>query len=233
MFCGVGPFAVPAAKKGCIVYANDLNPNSYKYLKVNAKRNKVDARVRDFNMDARDFYRRLRDMQRQGKAPYAHHVIMNLPAMSLTFLDVFRGIFSASEKATPGFRLPTIHCYCFCPKLADTTEFFAEKCRTYMGATVPNPSIMQVRNVAPNKNMLCVSFSLPEAIAFDSNGATRPSVDDSKLQHESVSETSRGEKRNSSDNANADSTDSIDSTDGTISTKRRKVVGDDATAESA
>lgn len=42
MFAGVGPFSVPAAKKGSTVYANDLNPRSYHYLTVNKKLNKVD-----------------------------------------------------------------------------------------------------------------------------------------------------------------------------------------------
>lgn len=41
VFAGVGPFALPAAKKGCAVLANDLNPESYKYLTLNIKNNKV------------------------------------------------------------------------------------------------------------------------------------------------------------------------------------------------
>lgn len=38
---GVGPFSVPAAKKGAIVYANDLNPASYESLCENIRLNKV------------------------------------------------------------------------------------------------------------------------------------------------------------------------------------------------
>lgn len=41
VFAGVGPFALPAAKKGCAVLANDLNPESYKYLVQNIKSNNV------------------------------------------------------------------------------------------------------------------------------------------------------------------------------------------------
>lgn len=41
VFAGVGPFAIPAAKKGCAVMANDLNPWSYKYLSQNIKDNDV------------------------------------------------------------------------------------------------------------------------------------------------------------------------------------------------
>lgn len=40
-FAGVGPFALPAAKKGCGVLANDLNPESYKWLSRNIENNKV------------------------------------------------------------------------------------------------------------------------------------------------------------------------------------------------
>ena len=41
VFAGVGPFALPAAKKGCGVLANDLNPESYKWLLRNIESNKV------------------------------------------------------------------------------------------------------------------------------------------------------------------------------------------------
>lgn len=55
---GVGPFAVPAGKKPCLVFANDLNPESYKYLKVNINVNKVDAFVQPSNLDGREFIKR-------------------------------------------------------------------------------------------------------------------------------------------------------------------------------
>ncbi|KAL0364458.1 UNVERIFIED_CONTAM: tRNA (guanine(37)-N1)-methyltransferase 2 [Sesamum angustifolium] len=55
MFAGIGPFAIPAAQKGCQVYANDLNPDSIHYLKINAEINKVANLVRAYNLDARKF----------------------------------------------------------------------------------------------------------------------------------------------------------------------------------
>jgi tRNA (guanine37-N1)-methyltransferase len=41
MMAGIGPFAVPAAQEGCTVFANDLNPDSTRYLAVNTVANKV------------------------------------------------------------------------------------------------------------------------------------------------------------------------------------------------
>lgn len=59
MFSGIGPFAIPAAQKGCIVYANDLNPDSIRYLKTNMKINKVEDHIVAYNMDARVFMNHL------------------------------------------------------------------------------------------------------------------------------------------------------------------------------
>ena len=41
VMAGIGPFAVPAGKKGVFVWANDYNPASYDYLKEAIDRNKV------------------------------------------------------------------------------------------------------------------------------------------------------------------------------------------------
>ena len=41
VMAGVGPFAIPAGKKGVFVWANDLNPESYEAMKVAVVRNKV------------------------------------------------------------------------------------------------------------------------------------------------------------------------------------------------
>lgn len=57
VFAGVGPFAVPAGKKNVFVLANDLNPESYKYLEENIKHNKTNDFVQGYNLDGRDFIR--------------------------------------------------------------------------------------------------------------------------------------------------------------------------------
>lgn len=55
VFAGVGPFAIPAAKKNVFVLANDLNVHSYNSLKTNIATNKVTTFSRPFNLDGRTF----------------------------------------------------------------------------------------------------------------------------------------------------------------------------------
>ncbi|THV07459.1 hypothetical protein K435DRAFT_741765 [Dendrothele bispora CBS 962.96] len=58
VFAGVGPFAIPAAKnKTCAVLANDLNPESAKYLSKNVQDNDVSDLVRVSCQDGRAFIR--------------------------------------------------------------------------------------------------------------------------------------------------------------------------------
>ncbi|XP_074278581.1 tRNA (guanine(37)-N(1))-methyltransferase 2 isoform X2 [Silene latifolia] len=217
MFAGIGPFAVPAALKGCTVYGNDLNPDSIKYLKINAEINKVENRVFAYNMDAREFIsqlmtvpalkkndscrtppngsdgstrtsiggvndgnfeedgavgtdssgsmkrgtaKRLRAFDPPAVKPWEHvdHVIMNLPASALQFLDAFKC--RIQKKYWKGL-LPWIHCYCFI-RASETEEFIISEAESRLGAKILDPVFHRVRDVAPNKAMFCLSFRLPE-----------------------------------------------------------------------
>ena len=64
VMAGVGPFAVPAGKKGIFVCANDLNPASYEALQWAIQRNKVSEYVQPFCADGRQFIRTASDMIR-------------------------------------------------------------------------------------------------------------------------------------------------------------------------
>ncbi|KAL5768904.1 hypothetical protein ACOSQ2_015687 [Xanthoceras sorbifolium] len=277
MFAGIGPFAVPAAQKGCVVFANDLNPDSIHYLKINAKVNKVDDSVCAYNMDARKFIsqlmaapvgesnlqsevsmlkacenrdipdneetmaenvqfgveveevpdrvannlegiqnscrnsdasvaavkrpsdgcweengnaksagisvaaggkrgrnnKRMRGSELSNVKTWEHvdHVIMNLPASALQFLDSFRGLIQ--RKIWKG-SLPWIHCYCFM-RANETRELIISEAESALNACIQDAIFHKVRNVAPNKAMFCLSFRLPEA-CFGEDVTRTPSV---------------------------------------------------------
>ncbi|KAL4198146.1 hypothetical protein AMTRI_Chr03g44440 [Amborella trichopoda] len=236
MFAGVGPFAIPAAQKGCIVFANDLNPSSVQYLRTNVEINKVEEYVCTYNMDARHFMhqlmagpinpdtpvdavkaeevcsisgdgtphsetcsstgdaeedskpgsmkdstvvssanstksrkkgntnKRMRGLKLSSINPWEHidHIIMNLPASALQFLDVFKGLLLKKYWKGP---LPWIHCYCFI-RSNESKESIIHEAEAFLNAKIQNPTIHLVRDVAPNKIMMCLSFRLPEETCF-------------------------------------------------------------------
>ena len=53
MMAGVGPFGVPLAMNNISVYANDLNPASYRYLNTNMRINHCEKYLKTFNMCGR------------------------------------------------------------------------------------------------------------------------------------------------------------------------------------
>ena len=180
VFAGVGPFALPACKKGCTVYANDLNSHSYSALCANAQQNGVSHKLKAYDMDGREFVEKVsRELLEKsiaaGATPqgleitkFYSHVIMNLPASAVEFLDVFRGLFGAVPvELRKNVGLPTVHCYCFL-KSQVPEEDALKLVERNLGADLPGGSytVSEVRDVAPNKLMMRVSFLLPEEVAY-------------------------------------------------------------------
>ncbi|KAL3916664.1 MAG: hypothetical protein SGILL_005074, partial [Bacillariaceae sp.] len=184
LMAGIGPFAVPLTattlkanqesnayggdeqtEPAIIVHANDLNPASYKYLKINHKVNKCGDALKMYNMDGRAFCHRLQD---QGIV--VDHAIMNLPASALEFLDAFRGYKVAKTQSNGEDKpdhLPMIHVYGFAPKNVDEAkQSIYERAEKALGCSLNDTdvSIYEVRDVAPKKNMYCITFRLPTAV---------------------------------------------------------------------
>lgn len=149
VFAGVGPFAIPAAKKGAVVHANDLNPEAFLFCQDNAAKNK--AVVTCYNMDGRDF---IKQCAEEIKAQDTCHFIMNLPALAPDFCDAFGGL---EEGHLPNI---FIHCYMFrrpgeCPR---------DKICNPANLTMDMVDEHYVRSVAPNKDMYCLSFKFSKCI---------------------------------------------------------------------
>ena len=215
---GVGPFSVPAAQKGIRCYASDLNPDCSKYLKMNAKENRVKNLVKCYNMDARAFIRSLLaapedyddDKERawmKTKAEYEEklaafnarkksakaskevfketrptltwaaedddgeppagatfdHIVTNLPASGIEFLDCLKGSFD--RRVWENRILPMVHCYTF--KGADETDAdVIKRGEGHLGAGIVEGTVSEVRDVSPNKLMVLLSFRITPEIAF-------------------------------------------------------------------
>ena len=183
-----------------------MNPQCTRYLRLNARANKVKNLVKCYNLDARAFIRALlrpgpgpKDVDDEpvpskgppkldekgrpiskppvrwaaagadeddGEPPAGatfDHVTMNLPASAIEFLDAFKGAF---DRDVWGNRaLPTVHCYTF-KKAAETFEDVVKRGEGYLGGRIVDPKIHEVRDVAPNKIMLCLSFAVTPEVAF-------------------------------------------------------------------
>jgi tRNA (guanine37-N1)-methyltransferase len=157
LMAGVGPFAVPLtahSNQNIVVHANDLNPTSYKYLEINRKKNKCDN-LHCYQMDGRAFVHEVCD-----RGIEISHEIMNLPASAPEFLDAFIGY--------TGKQLPRIHVHCFGSKQDEAEEEAIARCAKALQCPLDREkdqvSVHIVRDVAPNKNMLCVSFALPAQV---------------------------------------------------------------------
>ncbi|MFT4885600.1 MAG: tRNA (guanine37-N1)-methyltransferase [Natronomonas sp.] len=78
MFAGVGPFVIPAAKRGADCVGVDLNEAAIEYLRRNAERNNVAERVTALHGDVREI---------SGYDDWADRLVMNLPHSADDFLE--------------------------------------------------------------------------------------------------------------------------------------------------
>ena len=181
VFAGIGPFAVPAAKKNARVYANDLNPHSYEFLVKNTVLNKCKQEsVKCYNQDGREFIQTVIKQELEKlysswdeKTKVNVCVIMNLPALAYTFLDAFHGLLSESAVTIPeAAPKPQVYCYCFTDNEAAQAscggdmelEVKQRAAGVLRGLVAEEVTVRQVRNVAPKKDMMCLSFALTRDI---------------------------------------------------------------------
>jgi tRNA (guanine37-N1)-methyltransferase len=88
MFAGVGPFSIQIVKLTPVkIYAFDLNPDAYKFLKKNVDSNKLKGKIFPYNMNIRDL---THPSNQLGKELHNNvdRIIMNLPENSINFMDV-------------------------------------------------------------------------------------------------------------------------------------------------
>ena len=181
VFAGVGPFAIPAARKGIKVLANDLNPESYKWLRKNAVTNKVETDFESFNMDGRDFLRNIvkADLlsRRIKKEIGAEHIAMNLPSLAVEFLDVLPDWLARDEMKEICSQPPIVHLYCFvrANKGEDACKLGQSLVEEKLGCPLNDCliNLHTVRNVSPFKEMIRVSFLLTESILRGEEPATK------------------------------------------------------------
>ena len=157
VFAGVGPFSIPAVKnQKCIVYANDLNPESIHWLKENVKKNKIKENLFVFNQNASDFIKNsIAILHEKEPESYFDHYIMNLPASAPSFIEHFADLQFKNS--------PLVHCYLFVKDIdgnppIDPVSVIHEHLPINISIEIIH--VQNVRSVAPLKTMYCVSFKI-------------------------------------------------------------------------
>lgn len=83
LFCGIGPFAIPIAKKvKSHIHAIDINPGAIELLKENLQLNKLTGTITPYCGDCRKV------VEENNLTNIADRIIMNLPGYAINFVDV-------------------------------------------------------------------------------------------------------------------------------------------------
>ena len=149
------------------VYANDLNPSSYDYLKKNISLNKLkEDHFHTYNLDGGEFIKSMFPsvLLKYYQDPLESqdlHVLMNLPALAVTFLPNFMNLVAGNDedivnnwtKKNP----PLIHVYSFSK---DGTDLAEKCCEMLKVEEIQDLTVKFVRDVAPQKEMYRITFPL-------------------------------------------------------------------------
>ncbi|CAB3397253.1 unnamed protein product [Caenorhabditis bovis] len=180
--CGIGPFVLPAysKKKPRRIIANDLNPESVKWLITNIELNHIKTEaIEVHNIDAMEFIKTIvaedavKEMKAYcppkspGEEPQIH-VVMNLPAFAINFLPAFRGVLrNRIDDIDESKRFKwNVHCYLFAKSHVDVEDDWYEKEARRMVDEMIGwkhsliESCHNVRTVSSRKEMFCVHIEL-------------------------------------------------------------------------
>ena len=191
-FCGVGPLALRACKKGVQVYANDLNPDAYEYLNNNIKLNKLNKGnyvIKTYNMDAREFIKSLVNLSKYNKDEdedngdkifpedlHIDHFYMNLPKDAIEFMDVFVGLFKGcKDNIYNKDNLPMVHVYGFAKidnnphellkkRIAKAFKMEYDLFKKECEKDIIN--IENVRDISNKKVVYCIDMKIPSIVAY-------------------------------------------------------------------
>ncbi|KAJ3855274.1 Met-10+ like-protein-domain-containing protein [Lentinula lateritia] len=166
VFAGVGPFAIPAGKKGCAVMANDLNPASYMYLCQNIRDNEVSDEVRAFCEDGRDFIRNA--FTRVYDTPFPAYTGPKLSKTALRKLQKQTTCDKPSSDSTPTpsekANLPRNKIDHFVMNLPDTAIMFLDVFR----GVLSTQALQEVYSTMPTIHCHCFTRELePEQAEID------------------------------------------------------------------
>jgi len=189
IFAGIGPFSIPAAKKKCIVLANDLNTKCCKWLTENKKKNCIkDEFLMIANKDGSAFIQEdlklhLISWSKKITSENKVHVTMNLPELSCTFIKYFNHLFEWDEISNHA--LPILHVYIFVKSCNNNYEKDLKSImEEYFNNVKPEDiqEIIRVRKVAPNKEMLRITFHLRKEILCKSEINKKRKLNENEIE---------------------------------------------------
>ncbi|CAK5077462.1 unnamed protein product [Meloidogyne enterolobii] len=192
VFCGIGPFILPAVKIKNVIkaYGNDLNPDAIDFLKQNAKLNKIsEDKIEGFVLTGAEFIQKIipekiyfhcKELEKEEKlTKFVFHVVMNLPGYSAEHLPYFCGFLSKFEEIRNLFENNSlsilVHCHFFVKGNDDVPMSWYDKeakkivCEKMGMEDVEIKELFFNRKVSTRKNMYCARIVLPCKYTFDKN----------------------------------------------------------------